>query len=31
MFFFLIWIQCCLGLLEDRESAVEVGYVVVEL
>lgn len=29
MFFFLIWIRCCLGFLEDGENAFEVGFVVV--
>lgn len=29
VFFLLIWIRCCLGLLEDGESAFEVGFVVV--
>lgn len=27
--FFFIWIRCCLGLLEDGESAFEVGFGVV--
>lgn len=30
-FFFLIWIQCCLGFLEDGEIAFEVGFVVVRI
>lgn len=30
-FFFLIWIRCCLGLLENGENAFEMGYVVVRI